>query len=190
MRYGVLWLDEIEKSLGGIQSSLATDGGVLMGIFSKILQFMESDDHNIVVVGTSNGYKELPAPLIRAGRIDMVGYVDIPSDSIRKEIINIHLKRTELSKVILEGSHPYNTLNTVTKNFTGAEIEAITNKIKRLVVSMNLLDLEKELTDAQERMLLSCINEARKFVKPIAETKKLEIEDMRDWAKGNAFLVD
>ena len=189
MRYGILWLDEIEKSLGGIQSSNATDGGVLMGIFSKILQFMESDDHNIIVVGTSNSYKDLPAPLLRAGRIDIVGYADIPSQTIRKGIIDIHLKRTELSKLIPEGSHQYKTLLTTTKDFTGAEIEALMNKIERLAVTKGLLT-GSQLSEVEGRILLDCVNRARSFIKPVIETKKAEIEEMRTWATGNAFLVD
>lgn len=189
MRYGILWLDEIEKSLGGIQSSNATDGGVLMGIFSKILQFMESDDHNIVVVGTSNSYKDLPAPLIRAGRIDIVGYADIPSQTIRKGIIDIHLKRTELSNLIPEESYQYKTLLTITKDFTGAEIEALLNKVERLAINKNL-STDSKLSEIQGRMLLDCINKARSFIKPVIETKKTEIEEMRTWAKANAFLVD
>ena len=37
----VLWIDEIEKGLSGIQSSDVTDGGVTLRIFSTILTWMQ-----------------------------------------------------------------------------------------------------------------------------------------------------
>lgn len=37
----VLWIDEIEKGLGGVQSSGSTDGGVTSRIFSTILTWMQ-----------------------------------------------------------------------------------------------------------------------------------------------------
>lgn len=188
MRNGILWLDEIEKSLGGIQSSNATDGGVLMGIFSKILQFMESDDHNIIIVGTSNSYKELPPAFIRAGRIDIVAYAGIPNAQTKKNIINIHLKRTGLNAIITENGHVYKTLLTFTENYTGAEIEALINKVKRLTVKENIFN--KEQDDHTERTLIKIIDKSRNQIKPIYMTRKQEIEDMKNWAESNAILTE
>lgn len=188
MRNGILWLDEIEKSLGGIQSSNATDGGVLMGIFSKILQFMESDDHNIIIVGTSNSYKELPPAFIRAGRIDIVAYAGIPNVKTRKNIIDIHLKRTQLNDIIIQGSHIYNTLTKFTENYTGAEVEALLNKVKRLTVKENIFN--KVQDSATEVTMIKIIDKSRSQVKPIFMTRKEEIEDMKNWAESNAILTE
>ena len=49
----VLWIDEIEKGLSGVQSSGSTDGGVTSRIFSTILTWMQEKTSPVFVVATA-----------------------------------------------------------------------------------------------------------------------------------------
>jgi SpoVK/Ycf46/Vps4 family AAA+-type ATPase len=50
----VLWIDEIEKGLSGVQSSGSTDGGTTSRIFSTILTWMQEKVQPVFVVATAN----------------------------------------------------------------------------------------------------------------------------------------
>lgn len=68
----VLWIDEIEKGLGGVQSSGSTDGGVTSRIFSTILTWMQEKTSPVFVVATANNINQLPPKLLRKGRFDEI----------------------------------------------------------------------------------------------------------------------
>lgn len=68
----VLWIDEIEKGLSGIQSSGSTDGGVTSRIFSTILTWMQEKTSPVFVVATANNINQLPPELLRKGRFDEI----------------------------------------------------------------------------------------------------------------------
>lgn len=68
----VLWIDEIEKGLSGVQSSGATDGGVTSRIFSTILTWMQEKTAPVFVVATANNINQLPPELLRKGRFDEI----------------------------------------------------------------------------------------------------------------------
>lgn len=68
----VLWIDEIEKGLGGVQSSGSTDGGVTSRIFSTILTWMQEKTSPVFVVATANNINQLPPELLRKGRFDEI----------------------------------------------------------------------------------------------------------------------
>ena len=87
----VLWIDEIEKGLSGVQSSGATDGGVTSRIFSTILTWMQEKMSPVFVVATANNINLLPPELLRKGRFDEIFFVDLPNEEERKKIFEIHL---------------------------------------------------------------------------------------------------
>lgn len=93
----VLWIDEIEKGLSGIQSSGTTDGGTGARIFSTILTWMQEKTRPVFVVATANDISVLPPELLRKGRFDEIFFVDLPNKEDRKSIFSIHLakKRTD-----------------------------------------------------------------------------------------------
>jgi len=115
----VLWIDEIEKGLSGVQSSGATDGGVTSRIFSTILTWMQEKTKPVFVVATANNINLLPPELLRKGRFDEIFFVDLPTFEERQNIIKIHL-----SKKKQDPSHfPIEKIAEKTDGFNGAEIE-------------------------------------------------------------------
>ena len=89
----VLWIDEIEKGLSGVQSSGATDGGVTSRIFSTILTWMQEKTAPVFVVATANNINQLPPELLRKGRFDEIFFVDLPSQKEKENIFSIHLQK-------------------------------------------------------------------------------------------------
>ena len=84
----VLWIDEIEKGLSGVQSSGSTDGGVTSRIFSTILTWMQEKTSPVFVVATANNINLLPPELLRKGRFDEIFFVDLPTAQERQNIFS------------------------------------------------------------------------------------------------------
>lgn len=90
----VLWIDEIEKGLSGVQSSGATDGGVTSRIFSTILTWMQEKTAPVFVVATANNINQLPPELLRKGRFDEIFFVDLPSQKEKENIFPYICKKS------------------------------------------------------------------------------------------------
>ena len=176
----VVLVDEVEKALGGTQSSSKTDGGVLLRVLNGLLRFMEENTHNAIMVMTANSVDELPPPLLRSGRLDMVLLADVPTAPQRKEILTIHLNKRNLGalveKTMLE------KLSKLTNHFSGAELRELIARLYRKIVVDDLFDM---LDDGPK--LFKLIDNIRKTVLPIAESKSEEIQLMREWAQKHAL---
>ena len=87
----VLWLDEIEKGLAGLQSSGLADAGVTARVFATLNTWMQEKIKPVFVVATANDISQLPPELLRKGRFDEIFFVDLPVESERRDIFAIHL---------------------------------------------------------------------------------------------------
>src|SRR3569833_96747 len=89
----VLWIDEIEKSLAGTQSSGSSDGGTTARVLGSFLTWLQEKTAPVFVVATANDIEHLPPELLRRGRLDETYFVDLPDEHERAEIFRIHLLR-------------------------------------------------------------------------------------------------
>jgi SpoVK/Ycf46/Vps4 family AAA+-type ATPase len=85
----VLWIDELEKSL----SSGGHDGGTSQRVFGTILTWMQEKTQPVFVVATANDVAALPPEVLRRGRFDEVFFLDLPTETERREIIGVHLRK-------------------------------------------------------------------------------------------------
>ncbi len=122
----VLWLDEIEKGVGGYQSSASTDSGVTLGMVGILLTWLQEHKQPIFTIATANDYAKLPIELTRAGRFDERFFLDLPSSSERAAIADIHLKRFGCL-----GDGLASHIASVTPDWTGAEIEQLIKSAAR-----------------------------------------------------------
>jgi len=113
----VIWLDELEKAFAGVKSSGQTDGGSTSGMFEHFLNWMQERETNSMLWATANDISQLPPEFLRAGRFDVLFFVDLPNEDERVEIINIMNRR--YSSNIAAGSAKY------LKGWSGAEIEQL-----------------------------------------------------------------
>ena len=169
----VLWIDEIEKGLSGVQSSGSTDGGTTSRIFSTILTWMQEKTQPVFVVATANDISQLPPELLRKGRFDEIFFVDLPSESDRKSIFSIHLNKNgqKAENFGLE------KLAKESKGFNGAEIEEC---IKEAMFSAYTTDPNNPALQ-----IIDILN-AIKTTVPLSKTMKDQIEFLRKWANSRA----
>ncbi len=169
----VLWIDEIEKGLNGVQSSGATDGGVTSRIFSTILTWMQEKTSPVFVVATANNINLLPPELLRKGRFDEIFFVDLPNKEERKKIFEIHLmKKNQNSQ-----SFPMEMLSKKTEGFNGAEIEEC---IKEAMFAAYVDNPETPTLKTSH--LIDAINKTV----PLSITMKEQISQLRQWALTRA----
>jgi len=153
----VVWIDEIEKALGGVQSSNKTDGGTTSAMFGYLLTWMQESKTPKYIVATSNDIEDLltisQGALLR--RFDDVFFVDLPTVQERQEILTIMNKRYK--------TNYSSDLCLRMENWTGAEIE-------KFVISS----------------IFDGVEEAFSNIKPIYLQNRDKIEKAREWAKFNA----
>ncbi|MCS7135339.1 MAG: AAA family ATPase [Candidatus Aenigmarchaeota archaeon] len=157
----VVWLDEIEKALGGVQSSNRTDGGTTAAMFGILLTWMQESKTPKYIVATCNDIDDLlsisQGALLR--RFDDIFFIDLPSEEERKSILAIMNRK-------------YNTnldlsLASRMEGWTGAEIE------KFVIAS-----------------IYDGVEEAFANIKPIFYQNREKIEKAREWARHNARLAN
>ena len=169
----VLWIDEIEKGLNGVQSSGSTDGGVTSRIFSTILTWMQEKTSPVFVVATAINFNLLPPELLRKGRFDEIFFVDLPNQKELVNLFSIHLKK--------KGQDPYHypmeMLGKKTEGFNGAEIEEC---IKEAMFAAYV-----EAPDNPKLLSKHLVDAILKTV-PLSTTMREQIAAQRNWAVTRA----
>jgi len=166
----ILWLDEIEKGLSGVQSSGQSDGGTTARVFGNLLTWMQERTAPVYVVATSNDITALPPELLRAGRFDDIFFVDLPNKLERAEIWDIHIRKVGRSPDVFD----LDALVDASAGYTGAEIEqSVADSLffgfdeGREIVTTDLVDA------VQARV-------------PLTETMREQITSLREWAAHRA----
>lgn len=171
----VLWVDEIEKSMAGSQSSGNTDGGTAARVLSTFLTWLQEKTAPVFVVATANSIESLPPELLRRGRLDETFFVDLPDTAERAEIFRIHLKRRGRDPEAFD----LTSLAADTAGFSGAEIEQ--------TVIAALFDAYSAGDSVGTRILTTDIlRRAVADTVPLSRTMKEPIQRLREWADGRA----
>ena len=84
----ILWIDEIEKGLAGMESSGRTDGGTTARVIGTFLTWMQEKTKPVFVLATSNDISKLPPEMLRKGRFDEIFFVDLPTTGVRAQIFS------------------------------------------------------------------------------------------------------
>lgn len=175
----VLLIDEVEKALGGINSSNNTDGGVTARVFMEILKFLNDNNYGVYIIMTSNDVSQLPPELTRQGRLDAKWFFDFPKENERKEIFKIHFSKynKEINSDLLD------LAVSKTNNFTGAEIqEIVKNTIRK-----SFIRFKKDNNDElKEEDITSAINE----IIPISKTSKESILALKSYCSNRFRSVN
>ena len=167
----ILWIDEIEKAfpkdVGG------GDAGTSMRVLGSFLTWMQEKKANVFVVATANDVNRLPPELLRKGRFDEIFFLDLPTPIERKEIFRIHIQRVKRDPAQFD----LDRLVKKTDGFVGAEIEQLVKEGLYLAFS----EEGREPTDAD---FLEAINNTV----PICETRKADIEELRDLVRRKEVI--
>ncbi|MCU0694469.1 MAG: AAA family ATPase [Polyangiaceae bacterium] len=162
----VLWVDEIEKGLGGTGGA---DGGQAR-VFGDFLVWMQEKRAPVFVAATANEVEHLPPELVRRGRFDDIFFVDLPGARERAEILGIHLRRRGRDAA----GYPVEALAKTLEHFSGAEIE-------QLVIAA-LFRAYAAGRELQPEDVRACATE----VVPLATMYEEKVQALRTWAQARA----
>jgi hypothetical protein len=153
----ILFVDELEKALGGVAGPANHDSGVSARLFGTLLTWMNDHTSDVYLVATCNNISRLPPELSRAERFDAVVFLDLPG---RKQKDLIWDQYIALFGLEGDQNRPDD------EDWTGSEIRACC----RL---SGLLDIP---------LLQSAGN-----IVPIATTARESVEQLRNWASGRCL---
>jgi len=175
----ILWVDEIEKGLSGVNSS--GDSGVSSRIFGSFLTWMQEKTSPVFVIATANNIHNLPPELLRKGRFDEIFFVDLPTLNERAEIFKLHLakrlKDAEVSQNIVLNDELYKKLASITEGFIGAEIEQV------VISALCEAFFENRSLDLKD------LGKTIKNTVPLSTTQKEQILALREWANVRAVAA-
>ncbi len=169
----VLWIDEIDKAMAGVESSGNLDSGVTSRVTGTILTWRQETRAPIFVAATANSVQNLPAMVYRKGRFDEVWATDLPDEQERAEIFSIHLQKRKRDPKKFD----LQALAKKADDFVGSEIESCIED-----AMFSAFDKGKEVnTDFVLRSIEETI--------PQAKRDKEEVSRIREWVKTRARLV-
>lgn len=176
----ILWVDEIEKGLGGVTGS-SSDSGTSTRVFGTFLTWMQEKQAPVFVVATANNIQNLPPELLRKGRFDEIFFVDLPTRRERREIFALHLKKRlnndYIGSRITVDEALLDRLAVKTEGFVGAEIE------QAVVAALY------EAFFHQRPLLEEDLNYAIDSTVPLSVTQAESIRALRQWANVRAVAA-
>jgi SpoVK/Ycf46/Vps4 family AAA+-type ATPase len=170
MSPAVLWIDEIEMAITGGRE--AGGGDPALGrIFSTFLTWMQEKSALVFVAATANRIHLLPAEVIRKGRFDQVFFIDLPSETERKSIFMVHLRKRGVN---------LNTFDVVflakaTRGFNGAEIEAAVQS-----AAVEAYNEGRGMTEDDLNRIIST-------TVPLSRTMDDQLKAIKSWAHDRAM---
>ena len=165
----VLWMDEIEKSLGQSDNE-----GISQRVLGTLLTWMAERKSPVFIVATSNDISRLPPELLRKGRLDEIFFVDLPDMKDRAVIAHIHLKQRDVEC----DKNDIKAIAEATEGFTGAEIEqAIVSALYSAKARQQSVSLEHIINAVDSTV-------------PISVLRAEDIHALRTWAAERAIMAN
>jgi len=169
----VLWIDELDKAFGNLNSSSDGDSGTSRRVFGTLITWMQEKTSPVFIVATANNVQILPAELLRKGRFDEIFFLNLPSDRERQEIFKIYLQRLRPSRL---REFDCEKLAWTARNFSGAEIEqVITDGMHRA--------FGKGQSGQRQDFTTDDILESIQETVPLASISQTQIELLQQWAE-------
>jgi transitional endoplasmic reticulum ATPase len=152
------------------------DQGVSERVISQLLTEMDGiiGLENIVVIGATNRPDILDPAVLRPGRFDKLIYVPSPDEKARLEIFRVYTKNMPLT-----GEVSIEALASLTKGYSGADIEAVCREAGLNALRKNINTKEVSMEDFREalaRIGPSITPEMEKFYESFGATYRRQIE--------------
>jgi SpoVK/Ycf46/Vps4 family AAA+-type ATPase len=172
----VLFVDEIDKGLGGIGQGGGGDSGVSMRVLGSFLTWLQDCTFPVFTLVTANNIDQLPPELLRRGRFDAIFSTSLPTPRERQEVLAIHLRKRDRDiddfseeevKAMLDASDRY----------VPAELES--------AVKDGLINAFSEGEDFTAQHVVNALTE----MVPLSKAFEAQINKMNEWAKSNATPV-
>jgi SpoVK/Ycf46/Vps4 family AAA+-type ATPase len=168
----VLWIDEIDKAFGNINSGFDGDSGTSRRVFGNLITWMQEKTSPVFIAATANNVQILPAELLRKGRFDEIFFLNLPNERERFEIFRVHLQRLRPSRL---REFDLDLLARQSKNFSGAEIE------QTIVDGMHRA-FSRGTTGNRQDFGTEDIVQAIEETVPLAAIARDQIDGLKQWA--------
>jgi hypothetical protein len=166
----VLWIDRIERALADGSERRAS-----LHFLAQLLHWLDGRTVRVFLIGTADDATKFPPELLRPGRFDKLFFVDLPSDSERREIISLYARRylkTAVSDDLLD------ELVTLSEGFATGDLEDVLDEVAHTAP----FDPGEPLDDKPWRETFS------KFI-PSSRTNPDELKRIRAWGRKRAMPV-
>jgi SpoVK/Ycf46/Vps4 family AAA+-type ATPase len=168
----VLWMDEIDKAFGNINSGTDGDSGTSRRVFGTLITWMQEKTSPVFMVATANNVQILPAELLRKGRFDEIFFLNLPTEKERHDIFKVHLQKIRPSRL---RDFDLQKLASHSENFSGAEIQqVIIDGMHRAFGSL----IDGNRRDFHTEDILAAVSETV----PLAAIAKEQITSLKRWA--------
>lgn len=129
----VIWLEELNLSMAGGNSTNISDSGVSLKLMQQFLTWRQETDKVVFIVATANFLDTLPPMLYRKGRMDNVYFCGLPSKEERTELFMLYSRKHGH----LLGRKRAEQIAEKAQNFSGVEIEHAVIDAKFLAANTN-----------------------------------------------------
>eukprot|EP00088_Acartia_fossae_P024631 TRINITY_DN25545_c0_g1_i2.p1 TRINITY_DN25545_c0_g1~~TRINITY_DN25545_c0_g1_i2.p1 ORF type:complete len:745 (-),score=173.11 TRINITY_DN25545_c0_g1_i2:453-2687(-) len=179
----IIIFDEID-AICKTRGSVAGNTGVNDTVVNQLLSKIDGVDqlNNILVIGMTNRKDMIDEALLRPGRLEVQVEIGLPKENGRLEILNIHTgtmrKNEKLNRDVDLGE-----LATLTKNFSGAEIEGLVRAaqscaLNRLVKASSKVEVDSEAAEKLSVTRADFLHALENDVKPAFGSSQDALEAM------------
>ena len=150
--------------------------------------------NNILVIGMTNRKDMIDEAMLRPGRLEIHLEIGLPDEKGRKQIFDIHTRHMKTNDLIADDVD-FDKLSAMTKNYTGAEIEAVCRGATSFALFKDL-DLstlgQKEEEKAPAKGAKAPAKAPAKKTETLSADKKVTMADFLQALEENkpAFGVD
>jgi SpoVK/Ycf46/Vps4 family AAA+-type ATPase len=175
----ILAMDEVDAVAKDRSSYTADD--VTPRLLNIILMGMDDvnrSDEDVVVVATTNKPQMLDKALTRPGRFDKVMYLGPPDEKAREAIFRRYLE----GKDVVAKGLDYARLAKLSERFTGADIEALVNKVLSGAFYDQVKSKEAPETVVTQKLLEDAVTSTRPSVtfSMLEEYERFRVEFQRE----------
>ena len=112
--------------------------------------------NNILVIGMTNRKDLIDEAILRPGRLELHVEIGLPDENGRLEILKIHTQKM-VKNDILKKDVDMEELSTLTKNFTGADLESLVKRASSYALNAGI-DIKSNDVDLTEIRKVSMID--------------------------------
>lgn len=122
----IIIFDELDAICRARGSTGNSGTGVNETVVNQLLSKIDGVDslNNILVIGMTNRKDMIDEAMLRPGRLEIHLEIGLPDENGRKQIFEIHTRHMKQND-LLGDNIKFDILAQKTKNYTGAEIEAV-----------------------------------------------------------------
>jgi hypothetical protein len=177
----VLWIDEVDKGLAGVDGS-RSDAGTAARVIGGLLTWLQERQRPVFVAATANRVDRVPPELLRRGRLDEIFFVDLPDAAARIDVLRVHLiavPQRELGRVppMRDPWEAFAEVAAGADGFSGAELEAA------------LVEARLEAFAEGRELAAADLRRAIEATIPLSVSRAEEIEALRKWAQHRARVA-